>query len=257
MDCSEARAGVWPPERPRLASRDVTRAREHIAGCAECKEYFEQDRMLLDAYDRIRRDKAPRRVRERVFDVLARERAGLSLANDADVTTGWKRLAPLLAAAAVAVVALGTTVIVTTPDPAPASGDAMFVEDYVRRAVGADHIETSDAGEVQRFLTRELGVPLSPLRHAGLELERVEICLLEGRRGAMIVYKRQGEVISHYVVPRAMGDERAPAVGESLHAGDGGPSVITWASASLEQALVSDVPSRELMELARTAATVD
>lgn len=248
---------MWPPERPRLASRDVMRAREHIAECAACREYFEQDRRLLDAYDRIRRDKAPRRVRERVFDVLARERAGSPVASEAHATTGWKPWAPKLAAAAVAVVALGTTAILTNPGAEVVSGDAMFVEDYVRRAVGADHIETSDAGEVKRFLTRELGIPLSPLSHAELELERAEICLLEGRRGAMIVYKRQGEVISHYVVPRARGDERAPAVGESLHAGDGGPSVITWASASLEQALVSDVPSRELMELARTAATVD
>ncbi len=212
--------------------------------------------MLLDAYDRIRRGKAPRRVRERVFDVLARERAGLAITTDSAVT-GWKRWAPSLAAAAVAFVALGTTAILTNRDPAQISGDAMFVEDYVRRAVGADHIETSDPGEVKRFLTRELGVPLAPLRHAGLELERAEICLLEGRRGAMIVYKREGEIISHYVVPRAGGDDRAPALGESLQAGDGGPSVITWASASLEQALVSDVPSRELMELARTAAAVD
>ena len=51
--------------------------------------------------------------------------------------------------------------------------------------------------------------------------ERAEICLLEGRRGAMIVYKRQGEVISHYVVPRARGDERAPARRRPSHQGAG------------------------------------
>ena len=59
MDCTEARAGLWPPEQPRLVGDEVAAARLHVEGCDDCREYFEQDRALLDWYDRVRRHPAP------------------------------------------------------------------------------------------------------------------------------------------------------------------------------------------------------
>lgn len=255
MRCNEARAALWPPERPRLADPIVTEAREHVTDCPECRAYFEQDRRLLAAYDRIRRTRAPRRVRERVFDALARARAG-DLGR-AELRRHVRLAAPFIAAAALLLV-VGTTWLVRSGAPrAEAPGQEMFVEDYLRRAVGADHIETSDPAEVSRFLMRELGLPLAPITTAGLEVQRVEICLLEGRRGAMIVYKRDGQVISHYLVPRPRGTVRPPAPGRDLGDGIGAPSVITWASPNLEQALVGEVPAEALMTLARRAPSLD
>jgi hypothetical protein len=139
---------------------------------------------------------------------------------------------------------------------APA-GQEMFVEDYLRRAVGAEHIQSSDPVEVTTFVTRELGQPFAPITIDGVELERAEICLLEGRRGAMIVYKIEGEVVSHYVVPRPGGVVRPPRFGRELGRGAGAPSVITWATPRLEQALVGVVPADALMLLARRASTQD
>jgi hypothetical protein len=80
MDCSKARRALWPPEKPKLAEADVLKAREHVEACVTCWDYFDQDRYLLDAYDRMRLEPAPRLMRERVFDALARERSrGLGL----------------------------------------------------------------------------------------------------------------------------------------------------------------------------------
>ena len=73
IDCSEAREGLWPPERPRLARDEVLKARSHVEGCASCTEYFAQDTQLLGFYDQLRQTGAPRAVRERVFDALAAE----------------------------------------------------------------------------------------------------------------------------------------------------------------------------------------
>ena len=258
MNCTEARYALWPPERPRLAGAAVLEARQHVETCEACQGYFEQDRRLLDVYDRVSRQRAPRRVRERVFDSLARERARtLGVPDTVDdggrsvTRRRWARVAAS-SIAALFVVALGSVLL---ERPAPREEAGLFVEDYLRRAVGEDRIITSDANEVSRFLIRELGLPITPMEVEGLRLAGAEICLLDGRRGAMISYIEDGREISHYVVPKAGAVRREPAVSSQLTSGNAaGPSVITWATPQVEQALVGEVSSDRLMELARNYA---
>ena len=269
MDCTQARALLWPPERPRLAGDDVVGARTHVEGCEHCGEYLAQDRSLLDLYDRARRVSAPVSVRESVFRAIAGQRLGTREAEGHGTTSATlttlrafpRRFAAWPATfAVVAVAAVIVAVFVTdfaSPPVSNVEAPDVFVEDYLRRAVGQDHIETSDPAEVTRFLQRELGLRVQPLRHAGLDLERAEICLLEGRRGAMIVYKKDGAIVSHYLVPREDAQERQPALSES----SGGDAtldmpVVTWASTRLEQALVGEVDSALLMALAQEGADV-
>ena len=126
------------------------------------------------------------------------------------------------------------------------------MEDYLRRAVGQDHIETSDPDEVGRFLARELGMELGPILVEGLELESAEICLLEGRRGAMIVYKKDGASVAHYLVPREGTPARAPAL--TRRDGSVDMPVVTWSSPAVEQALVGELSSEALLTIARQGA---
>jgi len=277
MDCTEARYALWPPERPRLAGTAVLKARQHVEACQACQGYFDQDRRLLDVYDRIGRERAPRVVRERVFDSLARERArslgvpdavenGSTAGPSADVvgsqspllwSIGRRRwvLAAVSSMAALFVVAIGGVLL---ERPAPQEEAGLFVEDYLRRAVGEDRIITSDANEISRFLTRELGLSVTPMQVAGLRLAGAEICLLDGRRGAMISYVDNGREISHYVVPKSGVTQRAPALSSQLvSSGAAGPSVITWATPQIEHALVGEVAPDRLMELARNSSLED
>lgn len=139
---------------------------------------------------------------------------------------------------------------------APAADDpGIFAEDYLRRAVGQDMIVSSDPQEVRRFLQRELGRNLGPMQLAGLEVERAEICLINGRRGALIVYKSSGGRISHYLVPLAGLQPRAPAVAE-YHRGPVGHRMplVTWSTLALEQALVGEVEPMELLRIAALGA---
>ena len=258
MNCTEARYALWPPERPRLAAEAVLEARLHVESCEACQGYFEQDRLLLDVYDRVSRQRTPRRVRERVFDSLARERArtlGVPDNADAGVPSFTRRrwaLAAVSSIAALFVVALGSFLVERSASQEEAG---LFVEDYLRRAVGEDRIITSDPNEISRFLTRELGLPITPMEVDGLRLAGAEICLLDGRRGAMISYIEDGREISHYVVPKSGAVQREPAVFSQLASGGAaGPSVITWATPQVEQALVGEVAPDRLMELARNYA---
>jgi len=281
MDCSNARATLWPPEKPRLVGGDVAKARSHVSDCEVCGDYFAQDRELLEVYDRARRVRAPSDVRERVFDALAGARWDTRRGNpdrsadsgvpseaigdatsEAESTVEAESLAATLGligrsylqrfgAWPIAAAAILALVIITNMGTAPSAEDAnVFVEDYLRRAVGQDFIETNDPAEVTRFLQRELGLSFDPIRLAGLDLTRAEICLLEGRRGAMIVYETDGAEVSHYVVPRDDATRRAPAL--STRAGSTATEmpVVTWATPNVEQALVGEVGADQLLRIA-------
>jgi len=128
----------------------------------------------------------------------------------------------------------------------------VFVEDYLRRAVGQDRIASSDPNEVRRWLAREFGMSMTPLQAAGLEVQGAEICLLEGRRGAMIVYRIGGAMVSHYLVPRDGTRPSEPVVSRrASRSGVVTPPIVIWSTAAVEQALVGEVGSEELLRLAR------
>ena len=252
MNCSEARHALWPPERPRLAEAEVLEARRHVQGCAACESYFAQDSVLLEAFDRASQERAPQILRERVFDALARERSrSLGLTPTRRVRRRWVLAA---AASVVGLLAGGFALSLRNVPDAPTDG-GLFAEDYLRRAVAVERIVSSDAAEISRFLTRELGRPIWPLQVAGLRLTGAEICLIEGRRGAMIQYVEDGQVISHYLIPREGTQRRDPEPSSKFGSGSMvGPTLITWATPEVEQALLGEVAEDHLMDLARNAS---
>jgi hypothetical protein len=232
----------------------VELAQAHLEGCEDCRLYFEQDRALLDVYDRVRQLRAPRAVREDVFDTLARARlvneAGRSVARRSR-RGGVIALGAALAASVAIVVA---TSFGTGGEPS-ADDPGFFAEDYLRRAVGQDMIVSSNPQDVRRFLQRELGRNLGPMQLAGLEVERAEICLINGRRGALIVYKSAEGPISHYLVPFEGLAPRDPAVAD-YHSGPAGHRMplVTWSTPELEQALVGEVEPEELLRIVSLGA---
>ncbi len=263
MDCQRARQLLWPPERLRIVGDDLQAAREHLATCECCVSYFRQDRRLLDAYDRAKDVEAPKALRGEIEAALRQpggvqqesaSRFRIDAPQEVDRIQSplpvHRRREWVALIVAIAVVVAGIT-IVRAPAPTSYAPGDVFVEDYLRRAVGEDHIVTNDPAQVTRFLERELGFRIRPIQLAGLSLERAEICLLEGRRGAMIVYKKGDLEISHYVVPREGSTSRLPAI--SPHRPGTAPvmPVVTWASPSVEQALVGEIDSDELLEIAR------
>jgi len=245
--------------------------------CASCRRDLAYDGALLSVFDRLRQEEAPTAVREAVYGAIARERAGRysPAAGAAGTGAGSGRggsralvLGSVVALGALgALAALGVMgVVVTTPlrpgPPALAESlsevrdAAAFIDDYMRRAVQEDHVTTSDPELVREFLMRELGVPAALLALEGFELQGAEVCLLEGVRGAIVVYKKDGKVLSYYVLPRRDGPARPPVVRDANTDVGGGPAnVVTWATADAEYALVGTLGAQELLDAARGAQT--
>lgn len=255
ISCEDARAGLWPPERPRLDGEAESEAREHVRSCSACARYFAQDRALLESLDELRRRSAPRHVRERVLDTLARARLETSASvrpaeTPEHVPMRGRAAVPVLTGIASLFAILW---VLASADSAPADvPGAAVAEDYVRRAVAADYLVTDDPREVARFLTRELGVQTAPLEVPGLAIESVEICLIEGRRAALVVYRKDGRRISHYLIPRPPGRTQPPTPTETAPTGGFATvPVVTWATSLIEHALVGELSVEALVELAR------
>ena len=75
----------------------------------------------------------------------------------------------------------------------------------------------------------------------------------------MIQYVEEGQTISHYLIPREGTQRRDPEPSATFGSGSGsggmvGPTLITWATPEVEQALLGEVAEDHLMELARNAS---
>jgi hypothetical protein len=244
MECARARAAVWPPQRPRIADAELIAARAHIASCAACRAHFEIDGWLAEARQRLLGAAPEKAIRERVFEAVAEARSVRSR----EGRSRRSRVIGIGLLAAVAAAALLTATIRLATAPGDRPLDAAFVDDYMRLAVREDHIMTTDSAEVRRFLLRELGTAIAPLTSPGFRIVGAEVCLLEGRRGAMIRYETAAGTVSYYLLPRPGATDRPPTVGA---APAGGAALVKWVSGSVERALVGPLPVGDLLGVAR------
>jgi len=295
MDCHEARARLLPWDHPRLATPEIVEARAHIEGCTDCLSFLALDAAFRRRLERVEGAGIAIGPRVRILESLAQEEALALEGQDLGQESGtppaaWGRGggtgAPpsssegsprrWMGRAAVAAVLL---ILATGPHsadfPAPqvAAGPevpgplplpvarAGLVEDFLRRAVQAEHIETSDAREVSEFLGRELGLSARLVEEAGMELARAELCVVDGIRGAVVIYKVDGKVLYHYLIPSPGSEVRKPDGVRSIAGGIDGsvglgtdPFLVSWASQGVQHALVGEFPPEELLRVARSQA---
>lgn len=244
--CEEARAALWPWDRPRPHGETEEAALEHVEGCEACREFFRRDLAVARAVRGSRfEERAPRELRERVYAALARERA-FGEAERAAARKGKKVKRRMAAAAAALLVLLGAGGLVLALRPEPVQ-DA-YVQDFVGRAVEETVVETPDPSRMSRFFMRELGLSLVPVPLEGARPSRAMICLIRGRRAAMVEYEMDGHTVAHYRLPAAGTRGRAREV--RLFS-ERGLSVARWEDGEFEHALVSDLPMDRLAGVAR------
>jgi anti-sigma factor RsiW len=292
MKCDRARKLLWPPERPRVAGEEVVEARRHVDGCAACQDFLSMDQELRDRLRDLPKPQAPREVRERVFEALAEERAragkdagrqvddGDSVHYPEPAPSRPRRPYPLpfrstvvqalgMAAALVGLflggwylaeragVLGGPADAPTAREAPPVEGDEVrFVEAFVREAVPDGRITSSDPEAVSAYLARELGMSLEPLAFEGFRLMGAEVCVLEGKRGAVLFYERNGQVLYHFVIEHDEVTASPPtpsAATPRRWAGSTPPAVVIWSAGVRDEALVGDVPGDGLLAMAQAA----
>lgn len=247
VGCEEARRILWPLDRPRPHTEREAAARRHVEGCESCREFFRRDLAVARA---IREHGlgpgAPRELRERVYAALARERAFHASGRqslDGDARASRTRTA-IAVGALLALIGLGGLAIAVSSD----RPHDVYVQDFVSRAVEEEVVETEDPSRMARFFMRELGLSLPPVTLQDGRLSRAMICLIRGRRAAMVEYEVDGHTVAHYRLPHASGAGRTREVWIST---ERGVRVVHWNDGRFEHALVAELPEDRLARLAR------
>jgi anti-sigma factor RsiW len=191
------------------------------------------------------RPEAPVEVRDRLFKALARARTA---------SPPPRRMSPLrglaigLAAALVLAAAwLGMGVVHNRTNGAR-DPFSVLAEEHMR-AVRSFGVMSSDSSQVADWLADRLPfgveVPIFP----DAQLKGARLFLVNQRSGAVIEYALRGHTLSYYVFPAP---EAGAPVARDVHvASRDGYRVAVWEEPGVGHALVADVPTAEILALAR------
>jgi anti-sigma factor RsiW len=119
------------------------------------------------------------------------------------------------------------------------------------QAIGGHGVASADTAVVAEWLRGSLPFPVAVPAMPGLTLRGARLCLIDGRRGAVVEYRAAtGEPVSYYVVPAPEG-KSMPVAGDVQRASRAGYHVVGWTEPGLLHALVANLPESRLVELAR------
>lgn len=247
VECGRARRALWPDGGPRSATPEVLDAQEHFAACTECQR-FVRDMLALKeiVHEGAMREQAPREARGRLFTAIARARAGAQPSSRSRMRL-YSRAAMAVVLVAVAG-GLAADRLLRDADDDPLSAIAA---DHAL-ALRATHIVSADPDELTRWLVGQvqfaMHVPLLP----GARLRGARLCVMDGRRGAVVEYEVNGVAVSYFVMPTGSG--QAQAAGPARFAGTtrAGYRVVSWSEPGLLHAMVGNLSEGQLATLAKS-----
>ena len=196
-------------------------------------------------HDAASREHAPPDVRGRLCSAIARARTG------AQSPPRWQRRAQWLAAAVVLLIVLGSAFIVDRLLQDPYADPITAIAEDHAKALGETRITSGDPAEITRWLAGQVHfavhVPVLP----DAKLRAGRLCVLDGRRGAVVEYDVDGVAVSYFVVPVATepAGHGAPARFDGTKRA--GYRVVSWREPGLLHAMVGNLPESRLAMLAK------
>ncbi len=247
MNCGAARRLLWPDAGPRALTPDREAAEAHLASCEPCQRFMAEMRAMGAATRQsAAKPPAPPEVRERLFTALARERAGRGIGAPARPLR-WRAVGWVVGVVAIAGAAVWT---LTPRSPRSVSELAALAEDHVR-ALQGEAIETADPVAVETWIRARVPFAVHVPQIPGATLEGARLCLLGGRRGAVVRFRVVGEPVSYYVMAEAADGADRLDTRAFREQTDAGYNVVAWHRGGLIHALVGALPRERLAALAR------
>ena len=246
MNCSAARKTIYPSPDRCVLSVETAEALEHARQCPECRRYFETQA----EWSRLLRVKAgtepaPERLRERIAgEIESRQR-----------TQGPGRRRAILAAALVLACLPALWLAHRIPS------QLLFLalcQDHTKYMNADSQLRSSDRAEIESWFRdkTEFGVRVPPLEAA--EMLGSRLCLLRGKKAALVFYRQQGRPISLFQinsrdVSLAALDRWEVDGAELWRASFKGYSVAAFEQRGVVYILISDLRESELLRLASAA----
>lgn len=258
MQCGAARRCLYAMDRGSPVGpappEEVLRAREHVAACTACRDFFaaeEQLQSLIRA--RLPQETAPAALREKVLAMIAEERGPRTPRARRSFRGSLRRA---LGALGLVAVLAGGIWLVQYGNRAPAQPFAsILVEDHVGNLSSTMEIATSDPEAVQKWFRERAGFAFRLPATSEPQLLGGRLCHLQGRKAALIWYRHPRSTVSLYILDAGdaeLSDEQMIALDGKRCMVDArkGYSVVIWKERGLLYGLVSDVRGAELLQLA-------
>lgn len=221
----------------------------HLRSCPECASVHDAHRALRAAFADLPRHRASDALRRSVTrELAALERAALSARPR---ILSWSQAAVLAGAAAS--LAFASASWLARPQPLPSDDRQVAIARHVAALEAPAEGETrlgiasSDRHVVKPWFAGKIDFapPVRDLSEHGYVLVGGRTDARLGQLGAVLVYRIRGHQITLSVTRVAAAREQVPTA-STLH----GFAVVSWASAGLGFATVSDIEPRELQQFA-------
>ena len=214
---------------------------QHLSGCPECQAALKQRREFRAFFNAAAPNfKAPPELREKILAIARAERSGEAKSKVTRLPL-WRR--PWLYAAALLVIGLSIawTVFYGNREHRFA---AQAVSDYLR-ALFVDHlcdVVSPDPKVVKSYLTAKLNFspPVVDLASAGYQMRGGRIDVVQNRRVATLVYRRNKDIITLFMWPATY--RQFTGSNQVMS----GLRICTWNDANLNFIAVSTLSDAEL-----------
>jgi anti-sigma factor RsiW len=254
MDCKTTRLSFSEARHGRLAPVEAQERAEHLRSCQDCRQ-VEQAELALSE---VLRERLPRYP---ASSSLQRQLQVQWLGGAMPVRRSWSlrvALVPFAAAVALTLATIGGYSLGRRHDGQPALVAREAVNDHLRMLESEDPlpVRSSDLHQVKPWFAGRLDFapPVAFKGDDDYPLVGGLVTRFLEHRAANFVFARRLHKISLFVLPtRALADSGGAGLGTTprLSFTSRGFSVVSWASGEFAYFLVSDLNTRELLELGR------
>ncbi len=240
MNCREARRTLYISEYPRLITKELIEAREHLSGCEECRRFMEDERRFKEILrERIYREKAPEELRARIFNAIEKRES--------------RRFFPRMIFIALSIlffilIGYAGSIYLRKPDLIE-----LMVDDYLKLLPSSENIiYTSNSGEVKRWFKGKLGFPVI-IPEIKAKLLGGRVCSIKRRRLALLFYEYKGYPFGIFITDRLKGLRTGKEVyinGKRVTVGYlRGCTLVFWKQRGLYYLLICDLKISEIKEI--------
>lgn len=237
-ECGAARRLLLDRSAVRRVDERRLAAERHAAACPRCRQFIRECEASAALLQETLSVAPPMEFRDKLFEAVAAARTGVPAS----------RRLPYVAAAVIVASSVGLLFgYGLTSRPGSDTVIAGIVADHA--IAGADdRLESSDAGEVEAWLTARVAHAVMVPTLSGGRVVGARICSTPQGRGAVVEYEIDGRRVSYFILTAPPGGTADDAV---RLAGIKGYSVAHWRDRGLVHAFVGALPSERVRQLAQ------
>jgi len=235
---------------------EVARAREHVARCGPCQEFFAAEQQLRDFLKvRVPRESPPASLREKVLAAIARQGR-----ESAKARRRFGFLRPpsvaLVLAALLAIVIAGSLWLRQRPAAvSPQQLASALIDDHAHSLPSEAEVASSDHEVVQSWFDGKLDFSFHLPPASDPALIGGRLCNLQGRSAALVFYQQPGSRISLFVFDGSdvvLPQDQSIAIDgkRCLIDSKKGFNAVMWKERGVLYGLVSDARGVDLLQLA-------